>query len=996
MRRLADFVVRWPLVVIGVWIALAVALPLTFPSLTEMSQRNPLAILPSDAPSSVAAREMTKAFNESGSDNLLVVAFINSDGLEQADETTYRKVVEALRDDVTDVVMIQDFFSTPQLRPFLTSKDKTTWVLPVGLAGEMGTPRAYESFNRVADLVKHNAGDGQLAVYVTGPAATVADLTVAGEQDRMPIEIAIGVLVLLVLLVVYRNPITMLLPLAAIGTALVTAQALVAGVSEFFGLGVSNQSAVFLSAMIAGAGTDYAVFLISRYHDYLRQGADLDDAVRRAMISIGKVITASAATVGVTFIGISFAKMGVFSTIGVACAIGVAMAFCAAMTLLPAILVLAGPRGWVKPRRELTTRFWRRSGIRIVRRPKSHLVASLLALALLAGCAGFVKYNYDDRKALGPSQPSSIGYAALEKHFPISQAVPEYILVQSPHDLRSPQALADLEQMAQRVSQLPNIGLISGITRPTGQVPQEFRATFQAGIVGDRMAEGSAQIGQRTGDLNRLASGASTLADTLADVRSQINRIAPSLQRLIDAVSSMRTQFGGDKLVKQVQTAAQLVQSINALGNAMGVNFSAVRDMFGWIGPVLAALEGNAICDANPSCSATRTQFRKLVDGETTDNSTRSIRWPDNSRGLATTKSLNATVKQLNDTLSTVNSAVRAMGLDRPGGLQGGLKEVRQGANRLADGSQQVAGGVDQLVDQVKLVGSGLDEAAAFLLAMRNNAADPSMAGFNIPDQILQADEFKKAAKIFISPDGHSARYLVQTTLNPFSSEAMDQVNQISDAAKSAQPNTQLADATISMGGFPAALRDTRDYYQHDIRFIIIVTLIVVLLILIALLRAIIAPLYLIGSVVISYFAALGIGVLTFQFILGQQLHWSVPPLAFVVLVAVGADYNMLFVSRMRDESPHGMRYGVIRTLSTTGGVITAAGLIFAASVGGLLFSSIGIVVQGGFIIAVGILLDTFVVRTITVPAIASLLGRANWWPSRPNATGVGRLSEAT
>ena len=197
MRRLADLVVRWPWAVIGVWVAIAVALPLTFPSLNEMAQKHPLAILPSDAPSSVAARQMTEAFHESGSDNLLVVAFINETGLKPADEATYRKVVDALRDDVTDVVMVQDFVSTPQLRPFLTSKDKTTWVLPVGLAGELGTPRAYESYNRVADIVKHNAGaDGPLTVHVTGPAATVADLTVAGEQDRLPIEIAIGVLVL--------------------------------------------------------------------------------------------------------------------------------------------------------------------------------------------------------------------------------------------------------------------------------------------------------------------------------------------------------------------------------------------------------------------------------------------------------------------------------------------------------------------------------------------------------------------------------------------------------------------------------------------------------------------------------------------------------------------------------------------------------------------------------------------------------------------------------
>jgi RND superfamily putative drug exporter len=970
-------------VVIGVWVAIAVALPLTFPSLGEMAQRHPLSMLPADAPSSVAARQMTQAFHESGTDNLLVVALINENGLRPADEAAYRKLVDALRDDVTDVVMLQDFVSTPQLRPFLTSQDKKTWVLPVGLAGEMGTPRAYEAYNRVADIIKHNVGDAQLKIYVTGPAATVADLTVAGERDRMAIEIAIAVLVLGVLLLVYRNPVTMLLPLAAIGMSLVTAQAVVAGVSQLSGLGVSNQSVIFLSAMIAGAGTDYAVFLISRYHDYLRQGADFDVAVKRALISIGKVITASAATVGITFLGIGFARMGVFSTIGVSSAIGIGVAFLSAITLLPAILVLAGPRGWVKPRRELTSRFWRRSGVRIVRRPKTHLVASVLVLIILASCATLVRYNYDDRKALGSSAPSSIGYAALERHFSISQAVPEYILVQSPRDLRTPQALADLEQMAQRVSQLPNISLVSGITRPTGVVPQEFRATYQAGIVGDRLATGSALIGENTDDLNRLTNGASTLAGSLGDVRAQINRIAPSMQRLIDAFSSMRGQYGGDKLVRDVDTAAKLVNSINALGNAMGVNFTTMKDMFGWVGPVLAALNGNAICDANPSCSDTRAQFQKLVAARDDGRLDQINDLAGQLQGFGDRQSLNATVKQLNDALANFTAAVHSMGLDKPGGLQTGLTKARQDAGRLADGSQQVATGVDQLVDQIKMMGAGLDEASAFLLAMRSNAADPSMAGFNIPAQVLQLDDFKKAAKMFISPDGHSVRYLVQTKLNPFSAEAMDQVNAINDTARGAQPNTTLSDATISMGGFPAALRDTRDYYEHDIQFIILVTLVVVLLILMALLRAVVAPLYLVGSVVISYFAALGISVLTFQYLLGQPLHWSVPPLAFVVLVAVGADYNLLFVSRMRDESPDGMRYGVIRTLSSTGGVITAAGLIFAASMCGLLFSSISTVVQGGFVIGVGVLLDTFLVRTVTVPAMATLVGRANWWPSR-------------
>jgi RND superfamily putative drug exporter len=192
-----------------------------------------------------------------------------------------------------------------------------------------------------------------------------------------------------------------------------------------------------------------------------------------------------------------------------------------------------------------------------------------------------------------------------------------------------------------------------------------------------------------------------------------------------------------------------------------------------------------------------------------------------------------------------------------------------------------------------------------------------------------------------------------------------------------------LADAKISMVGFSPVNNDLRHYYNGDIRFIVFVTLIVVFLVLVALLRAIVAPIYLVLSVVLSYVSALGIGVLFFQFILGQDLSWSVPGMAFLVLVAVGADYNLLVISRIKDEPRLGVRSGVIRTVGATGGVITSAGLIFAASMLALTASSISTVVQLGFIIGAGLLLDTLLVRTLTVPAIAVLIGNANWWPSK-------------
>ncbi len=982
MRRLVDGVLRWPSAVILFWVALAVVLPQTFPSLDEMAQKHPLAMLPGNAPSSVAAREMTEGFSETGTDDLLLVVLSDERGIGPDGEETYRKLVGTLRDD-PDVVMLQDFVTTPALRSFLTSEDGKALVVPVGLAGSLGTPQAYAAFNRVTETVTATTAGSALQVHLTGPAATAADLTVAGQRDRAPIEIAIAVLVLLVLLVVYRNPIAMLVPLIGIGASLVIAQSAVAGLSYFTGFAVSNQAVILLSAIIAGAGTDYAVFLISRYHDYVRDGDNSDDAVRKALTSVGKVITASAATIGLTFLAISFARMGVFSTVGVTAAIGVAVALLAALTLLPAILVVMGRRGWVAPRRELTTRFWRRSGIRIVRRPRAHLVASLLVLLLLAGSAGFARYNYDDRKAVPPSSPSSVGYQALERHFALNQFVPSYVLIHSPRNLRTPQTLADMEQLAERISQLPDIAMVNGVTRPLGTVPKEFRATYQAGLVGDRLSDGAATIAENMAGLNALSNGADTLAAGLIDVRVEVGDLATNIAGMVEAVSALKSHYSGDTLVQNVEIAAKLVDAINRLGNSMGVSYRAGRDLLGWVGPVLAALHGNVTCDLNPSCSETRGHFQQLVDARNAGTIDEINDLAGQLRSLQDTQSLSATLTRLRDAFANLMAVMQTMGLDTPAGAQTAMTDFREQADRAADGSRDVAAGVDEVVAQIEVMRSGLDQAAAFLQSMEHDAAGPSMAGFNIPPEVLKTAEFQSATRTFISPDGHWARYLVFTELDPFSTAAMEQVNVIRDTARAAQPNTTLAGATISIGGYPASLRDTRDFYRDDIRFIVAATIIVVLLTLMLLLRAVVAPLYLVGSVVISYFAALGLGVLIFQFGFGQPLHWTVPPLAFVVLVAVGADYNLLFASRLRDESPSSNRHGVIKTLASTGGVITAAGLIFAASMWGLLFSSIGTVVQGGFVIGAGILLDTFLVRTVLVPATATLVGRANWWPSR-------------
>ncbi|MFZ4373291.1 MAG: RND family transporter [Mycobacterium sp.] len=969
--------------VMSIWLALAAFLPMMFPSLNELVQRRPVAIVPADAPSSMTAREMNRAFNESGSENVMILVLTDESGLDKADEVTYSKLVGALRQDGDNVVMIQDFVTTPPLREILTSKDNKAWLVPVGLAGDIGSPRSFAAFTQVSKIVTEKVAGSSLTANLTGPAATVADLTVSGEKDRVVIEIATATLLLTILLLIYRNPVTILLPLLTIGISLTTAQGVVAGLATL-GLSISNQTIVFLTALMAGAGTDYAVFLIGRYHDYLRMGETSDSAIQKSMGSVGVVIAASAATVAVTFLGMLFTRLALFSTVGVALAFAVGVAFLASVTFLPAVMVLTGRRGWIKPRRELSASFWRRSGIRIVRRPKTYLAVSLVILIALASSTSLARYNYDDRASLPPDAASSVGYAALDRHFPLNQTIPQYLLIQSPTDLRTPEALADLEQMAQRISQIPGVAMVRGITRPTGESLEQARLSFQAGEVGIRMNDAANQIQSSTGDLDRLKQGAGQLASALGTVRGQVGQAIKTVRGLLDTLSAVEAEFGGSATLNDIGNAAGLLEGIRSLGSAIETNSAGVQDLFSWAGPVLNALNGNPVCDSDPACVQARNSLGEILIARDNGTLEKIQALSDTLKSAQGDQSLGSTSDNLRKALNNLAAAIQASGLDNPSGIEAQLGTLQAGADKLAEASNQIASGVGLLVDSTKQVGSGLRQASDFLLTMKTGAAKEPMAGFFIPPQFLAGDEFRKAAQAFISSDGRAVRYLVQNEISPFSSEAMDLVQKITETAQAARPNTQIEGATISMAGFPAMLKDIRDNYNHDIRLIFVVTILVVLAILIVLLRALVAPLYLIASVIISYLSALGIGVLVFQVLLGQELHWSVPGLTFIILVAVGADYNMLLISRIREESPHGVRFGVIRTVGSTGGVITAAGLIFAASMFGLLFASISTLVQAGFVVGVGILLDTFLVRTVTVPAVAALLGPANWWPSKP------------
>jgi RND superfamily putative drug exporter len=220
---------------------------------------------------------------------------------------------------------------------------------------------------------------------------------------------------------------------------------------------------------------------------------------------------------------------------------------------------------------------------------------------------------------------------------------------------------------------------------------------------------------------------------------------------------------------------------------------------------------------------------------------------------------------------------------------------------------------------------------------------------------------------------------LIQATLepNPYSTDAFDLVTPIREAAHSASP-----DALV--GGPTAVEFDVRDAASWDSKVIPPIILLVVFLILIGLLRAVVAPLILIGTVILSFGAALGVGYFAFEFIFDfPGSDPSLPLFAFVFLVALGVDYNIFLIARAREETiKHDSEQGILRALAVTGAVITSAGIVLAGTFSVLAVLPLTFLTELGFVVAFGVLLDTFLVRSVLVPSIALLAGNKFWWPS--------------
>ena len=252
---------------------------------------------------------------------------------------------------------------------------------------------------------------------------------------------------------------------------------------------------------------------------------------------------------------------------------------------------------------------------------------------------------------------------------------------------------------------------------------------------------------------------------------------------------------------------------------------------------------------------------------------------------------------------------------------------------------------------------------------------------FYLPPEVFTNPDFKRVMDMFLSPDGKAARFIISHRGDPTSPEGTARVDQIKTATEEALKGTPLENATIYLAGTSALVKDVADGSKYDLLVAGVAALCLIFIIMLIMTRSFIAALVIVGTVAISLGASFGLSVLVWQYIVGLPIHWMVLAMSVIILLAVGSDYNLLLVSRMKEEIAAGINTGIIRAMGGTGKVVTWAGLVFAFTMASMVVSDLRVVGQIGTTIGLGLLFDTLVVRAFMTPSIAALLGRWFWWP---------------
>jgi RND superfamily putative drug exporter len=913
---------RFSVPIILAWLAIAVIVAISVPPLEQVEKEHSVTLSPDDAPSFKAMKRISADFKETNSDSVAMIVLEGQQPLGDDAHRFYNHLIRQLEDDPKHVQHIQNFWGDPLTAGAAQSPDGKATYVQLNLAGRPASTMANESVEAVRDIVARTPAPPGVKAYLTGPAAIVADMSGSGDKTVILITLVSLAVIFGTLLLVYRSVVTVIILLLLVGIELQIARGIVAFLGDHAVIGLTTYAINLLVAIGIAAGTDYGIFFLGRYQEARQAGEDREKAFYTTYHGVAKVVLASGSTIAGALFCLSFTRLPFFQPVGIPCAVGVFVAVAVALTLVPAVLAAGSRFGLFEPKRKIKSHGWRRIGTAIVRWPAPILVATLaVALIGLLTLPGY-KPSYNDMKYLPRGFPGELGYDAAQRHFPQARMMtPEMLLVEADHDLRNPADFIVLNKLAKGVLAVPGISRVQAATRPEGTPIGHASIPFM------------------------LSMAQASQVQNMAFQQGRMDDILKQADELTKTISTMQRMYG---LVQQIVTTTHDIvgktHDIEAITEDLRSSIADFEDFFR---PFRSYFYWERHCYDIPICWSLRSVFDSIDGVDLIDDKLRELVADLDHLDLI----LPQLLTQFPEMIETMQST-RTMMLAMHSTMAGTFGEM------------------DESSGNTTAMGKAFDAAKD----------DDS---FYLPPEAFENKDFQRVMKVFLSPDGKAVRMLISLRDDPGSPEGISRVDAIKNAAEEALKGTPLEESKIYLTGTAAMTKDLVEGSKYDLMIAGVAALCLIFIIMLIMTRGFIAALVIVGTVLLSLGASFGLSVLVWQYLLGIQIHWVVLAMSVIVLLAVGSDYNLLLVSRMKEEISAGINTGIIRAMGGTGKVVTNAGLVFAFTMASMLVSDLRIIGQLGSTIGLGLLFDTLVVRAFMTPSAAALLGRWFWWPQQ-------------
>ncbi|MED3549613.1 MMPL family transporter [Cytobacillus praedii] len=1031
---------KW--IVIIAWIVIAGGLFMVAPNMAELVREKGQISVPDEYSSALAGEIMADvAKQEGGGDETQVaLVFHNEKKLTAEDMKEAEKAIRILEKDKNlGINEILTHFNEKSLKDQLVSEDGKSILTSITLNWNDREP------SEVNDALYKAIKDIKVDHYYTSEWQINEDLMASSEEGLKKTEGITVVFILAVLLLVFRSVIAPIIPLVTVGLSYLASQSIVSFLVDRFDFPLSNYTQIFLVAVLFGIGTDYCILLLSRFKEELSQSESVAEAIVATYRNAGRTVFFSGVAVMIGFAAIGFSQFILYQS-AAAVAVGVALLLVALFTVVPFFMAVLGPKLFWPSKSKAEhgeSKIWGVVGRFSLARPFiALLIVAVVCVPFLVTYDGELSYN--SLEEISGDVNSIKAFNAIADSFGPGESMPTQVVIKNDEEMDSAEYIGLAEKISKELEKVDLVDTVRSVTRPTGEPIEDFFVAKQAETLEEGLGEGKEgidkiseglneagselsksepELKKATNGINDLISGTSELQLGLKEIQSNLAKIENGIRQGTKGSDDIKAGLAQSKKGAE-DLLAGYKELLGGYQNLHG-NLQTITANYQKVGQGLSALSAG-IAQANDGMYGYLEN--KYTDLSADDQYQKMKQTISGEQGLLKQLGgLSANINELNSGLAKVTEGMagantgfeKAMG--GQGGLASGLEQLikgieaqQEGFNQLANGQGQIiknmpkvtdglnsvndgqkqllAGfgdlggqigqltdGLDQSAEGLNKVSEGLESAQDYLAGLSKSE---NMDGFYLPSEVLESEDFVQVFDTYMSKDRKVMTVDVIFKANPYSNKAINQVDEIKDAVERATKDTKLENAVVAVGGITSTNADLSKMSDQDYSRTVVLMLVGISIILVFLFRSIIMPVYIIGSLILTYFTSMAINEAIFVNMLGYSgISWAVPFFGFVILVALGVDYSIFLMDRFNEYKDLSVAEAMLLAMKKMGTVIISAAVILGGTFAAMMPSGMLSLLQIAAIIIVGLFLYAFIMLPLFIPVMVKNFGAANWWP---------------